>query len=1079
MAPSRGKGKTRARGSPTSSSIAGGRSTRVSRRSKDSVSDVYDDLLAEAASVDSPEEGSDRPLKRRRVAARAVPDRSKVSNGPTNEVPNASAQAGQRHVQVIEDYSLSEDDSDESEYDFENVELGQNSGPEQQKGGEDDQGIVDVSVAVDAAPKRQIRSKQKPVTTAEKAHRVLIHKYHLLCLLGHCIYVNSWCNDGTAQQHLRPLLSRKVVTFLNPRSEDSQFRQNEAFMDGLSQAAEVFRGEFKVTASGMRSAQWAREAEEEVPRQDRAEFISAAKRLEGSQDTGNQLFCTLLRAVGVEARLVCSLQPLPFASSSIKSSTPQKSEKPTLRAKLYDTPSPGGRTPASDAAIASSSTIGSVPAARRRLGQPTFDVSPLAPTYSPSRPKQTIVKLTHPVFWVEAFNSAHQKWIAVDPIVTRTTNKPSRLEPPSSDTSNHLSYAIAFEASAVARDVTRRYARAFNAKTRRSRLDSTEDGSAWLKRVLRIFRRRGGRWDRDQVEDSELVQREAREGLPANVLNFKDHPYYALERHMKRHEVIFPKREVGKVNAGTAAKPRMEAVFRRQDVCICRSADKWYRLGRIVKTGEIAVKRVVARRIQRARSPSQDDGDEEGRSMTPLYAAFQTEAYVPPPVVHGKVPRNPFGNLDVYVPSMVPAGGEHIRHPLARDAALVLKVDAVDAVVGFQFKGRQGTAVTDGVIVPADFADAVEAVINGLEQERVEERSRERSLVALRMWKRLLTGLRIRERVSAYGDKSAEVNGDVEAVSENEREGDNHGFFATIMTDDESLPTAGRYSLVELMTPTKKGKARKKYEESDEEPSFDGYDDDENSIEERVSTSRRNRRNVVDDDSGDEYVPQIAALASSANGEEAGGGFMPDDTMDEGERETHGRLVASYPHPGGGFVPDDPMESVDGGIGLAFNTRNEEGGYLPDALPRLASDDSGRGFIADDEADEVRHPAETGVDDETEMHIDGQHVETGQIETSHDDSILQNKVVVADGKPAIGMNPDATGRQGHLIDNKVVIEETTADSIGLAQGIAHLSSSPNDATIDEVHATYGSDQGSMLSHDPEDEDAEPDWLESD
>ena len=46
---------------------------------------------------------------------------------------------------------------------------------------------------------------------------------------------------------------------------------------------------------------------------DKDDFIEAAKSLEGSRDVGAQLFCALLRSVGVQARLVCSLQPLPCA----------------------------------------------------------------------------------------------------------------------------------------------------------------------------------------------------------------------------------------------------------------------------------------------------------------------------------------------------------------------------------------------------------------------------------------------------------------------------------------------------------------------------------------------------------------------------------------------------------------------------------------------------------------------------------------------------------------------------------------------------------------------------------------------
>lgn len=55
-----------------------------------------------------------------------------------------------------------------------------------------------------------------------------------------------------------------------------------------------------------------------------SDFRDAAGNLEASRDTGAQLFCALLRSAGVEARLVCSLQPLPF-TATVKTITSQRS----------------------------------------------------------------------------------------------------------------------------------------------------------------------------------------------------------------------------------------------------------------------------------------------------------------------------------------------------------------------------------------------------------------------------------------------------------------------------------------------------------------------------------------------------------------------------------------------------------------------------------------------------------------------------------------------------------------------------------------------------------------------------------
>lgn len=198
------------------------------------------------------------------------------------------------------------------------------------------------------------------------------------------------------------------------------------------------------------------------------------------------------------------------------------------------------------------------------------------------RPKR-IVESSYPIYWVEAFDEAAQKWISVDPLVTKTSGKPSKLEPPIGDQRNNMSYVIAFEDDGSARDVTRRYVKAYNAKTRRARLDAIPQGAKWLKRVLRLYKR-SHRLDRDQVEDTELTGKEAQEPLPDNVQDFKDHPYYALERHLKRNEVIYPKRETGKVMNGRAANAKgSEPIYRRRDVHVVRSADRWYRMGREIK----------------------------------------------------------------------------------------------------------------------------------------------------------------------------------------------------------------------------------------------------------------------------------------------------------------------------------------------------------------------------------------------------------------------------------------------------------------------------------------------------------------
>lgn len=369
----------------------------------------------------------------------------------------------------------------------------------------------------------------------------------------------------------------------------------------------------------------------------------------------------------MDVRLVCSLQPLPFsAAAKALASDGFRASSTVAEASTPDLD--GDDAPVNVHSEESSFNSG-VPAApgmpfnpRRRLGHPNAAdyFMPLVSSPSSNSPKpklkqKRIRESPYPVFWVEVLDEAHQKWMPVNPMDAMSVNKLREFEPPASDPENNLSYVVAFEDDGAARDVTRRYTRAFNAKTLKNRVESTEGGERWWRKTLKFYSR-GWKSDLDQIEDTELAAAEAREPMPKSVADFKDHPIYALERHLRRNEVLVNPREVGKVAAGRDASggKRLESVYRRRDVRLVKSADGWYRIGREVKVGEQPVK-IVASRKQ-----AEDLEDGEENAGTALYTESQTELYEAPPVVNGRVPKNSYGNLDIYVPSMIPNGGVHI-----------------------------------------------------------------------------------------------------------------------------------------------------------------------------------------------------------------------------------------------------------------------------------------------------------------------------------------------------------------------------------------------------------------------------------
>lgn len=526
---------------------------------------------------------------------------------------------------------------------------------------------------------------------------------------------------------------------------------------------------------------------------DRAEFREASKRLQGSRDVGAQLYCAMLRSVGVRARLVCSLQPLACVSSG-----------PTLP--RHKSAKPGSKTTTKqraqealakyEALAASTSASSGSPGtstARRRLGHPNATAYNFEPKSAPPRSQMTyndpvrIRESAHPIYWVEVLDEGHQKWQPVDPVVTHSFWKPKVLEPPITDRENSLSYVVAFEADGTAKDVTRRYAKAYTAKSRKLRVETAlNDNGEWWRKAMKPFGRRRAT-DLDQIEDNELAGVEAQEPMPKNVQDFKDHPVYALERHLRRHEVLAPEaRPSGTISAGS--RGLLEKIYRRKDVRIARSAEKWYRMGREVKPNEMPAKWVPRR--ARPKDARYDDAAAHGEddAGVPVYTTEQTELYEAPPVRNGRVLKNKFGNVDAYVPSMIPRGGVHITHKHAARAAFMVGVDYAPALTGFSFKGRHGTAVLNGVIVAEEFQEAIWLAIDGMEDVEQEMENERKSLAALNMWRRLLTGLRIRERIWSGVDEEERKEADREAEMEAElanAESDVTDEFDMVVDDDE------------------------------------------------------------------------------------------------------------------------------------------------------------------------------------------------------------------------------------------------------------------------------------------------------
>jgi xeroderma pigmentosum group C-complementing protein len=225
-------------------------------------------MLAEA--LPTQPEIPERPLKRRKTGTRSTGTKIDVLTKTVDpdededevEFEDVLGAQNQDDSEVSEfkappkvqqtAYRDSDEDSDESDHEWEGVDfdtLPQDNEPA---------GDLELTLKPWTTPQGQKATpRRKVVSRAEKALRLETHKMHVLCFLAHQDRRNEWCNDDDVKRSLRPLLDKKMLTFLRPKSDLSQFGRAESLKRGLEQVSTMWRTKFSITARGTRRALWA------------------------------------------------------------------------------------------------------------------------------------------------------------------------------------------------------------------------------------------------------------------------------------------------------------------------------------------------------------------------------------------------------------------------------------------------------------------------------------------------------------------------------------------------------------------------------------------------------------------------------------------------------------------------------------------------------------------------------------------------------------------------------------------------------------------------------------------------------
>jgi xeroderma pigmentosum group C-complementing protein len=261
------------------------------------------------------------------------------------------------------------------------------------------------------------------------------------------------------------------------------------------------------------------------------------------------------------------------------------------------------------------------------------------------------------------------------------------------------------------------------------------------------------------------------------------------------------------------------------------------------------------------------------------------------------------------------------------------------------------------------------------------------------------------------------------------------------------------------------------------------------------SRPKSHRRGIptIDDDEDDEYTPN--------NGDGVnGGGFMPEDAQEVVE-SGGGFLPEAYDEEtGGGFVADDPpADELQGGGFLLEDVGDHDGGFVHEDE---GTDDVGGGIVPEDVAEETGAGGFFAEEPEVGHEYDGSKVLDTSDKQPGDAAMLD---IIADGNKTTPDSPVVLDDHKPSPDAKTQVptpEEAMTASTEIAtnagrsvtddtsaRGAQALTSqfsaiepeitAPLDDTSMNEDVGASSDRDSLISHDPEDDDAEPDWLESD
>jgi xeroderma pigmentosum group C-complementing protein len=733
---------------------------------------------------------------------------------------------------------------------------------------------------------------KKGPSKIERQIRISTHQIHVQLLMFHNAIRNAWCCDKELQdilvKQLPPTIEQQVEKWRrdsglerkkadtpkekgkgkakNTKDKKADVRSQrdwgepaERLVDGevnMSGGDPLFRllrllmtywkQRFRITVPGLRKLGYMslqtldeesksfKEDEHDPERhgeriRDIGEFRECAKAMEGSRDVGAQLFTALLRGLGLEARLVASLQPVGFgwsqneeafeknprklkkpkstktdddsdeehsASASegapIKSAAKGKGKAPEKTAKPAKPKAKAGRRSSRGSGLKDAPIdLSESEEAAVETDESVIDITPARRRTLPSLPYDK--DLSFPHYWTEVLSPVTNTYTPVDAVVLHVlgTNQEQveKFETrgaKSEKAKQVTAYIVGHSPDGTAKDVTTRYLKRHQwpgrtkgfrfpiekipVHNRKGKVVRYEEKD-WFKTVMSGYVRGTRKCPRTEIDDHEEAtdlkrmkaeKKEVEEGKET-LQYYKSSAEFVLERHLRREEALVPSAKHVKMFTikGKGEDATEEKVYLRKDVVNCKSMETWHKEGRAPKPGEEPLKRVPYRAAttNRKRELAEAEHASGEKMLQGLYSLEQTDWIIPPPIENGIIPKNSFGNIDLYVESMLPEGAVHIPMRGTMKICKRLGIDYAEAVTGFEFGHRMAVPIITGVVVAEENYEAVMDEWQKDEAERVRKEDEKRTKAAITMWRKMLMGMRIVARVrEEYGDDNNDVD---------------------------------------------------------------------------------------------------------------------------------------------------------------------------------------------------------------------------------------------------------------------------------------------------------------------------------